>query len=264
MAVHRGDREAAPYALAAGDVTSRESLVQVREHFDPEVIVHCASSSRGGADAYQAVFVAGLGNLMEVFPGVPVVFTSSTSVYGQTDGSLVDERSETLPDRETGRLLLEAETLARQSGGIALRLAGIYGPGRSIHLRKLFDGSATIEEGEPSRFLNQIHRDDAVGAIFHLLGSGLGTLAGATFNVVDDTPITQRECYEKLAARFGLPVPPLAPPDPDRKRGLTHKIVSNAALRATGWEPKYPSFFDAVERDPLLVPSIRSQVCPAV
>ena len=265
VAVHRGAPHDEPYPLLTGDVTSPGSLVAVRDSlpFDrPDAIVHCASSSRGGAETYQAVFVEGIRNLRAIFPGVPVLFTSSTSVYGQTDGSVVDEQSEAIPDRDTGRLLLEAEALARGGGGIALRLAGIYGPGRSVHLKKMLEGTAAIEEVEPSRFLNQIHRDDAVGSILHLLRQGPDRFAGGLFNVVDDTPLTQRQCYEGLASFFGLPLPPLAPPDPDRKRGWTHKIVSNAALRATGWGPRFPSFLSAVENDPGLVSSIRAQLSP--
>lgn len=263
VAVHRGEPRSEPYPLLTGDVTLPGSLVAVRDSLSfgrPDAIVHCASSSRGGAETYEAVFVEGIRNLRAIFPGVPILFTSSTSVYGQTDGSVVDEHSETIPDRDTGRLLLEAEALARGGGGIALRLAGIYGPGRSVHLKKMLEGTAAIEDVDPSRFLNQIHRDDAVGAILHLLREGPTRFAGGLFNVVDDTPLTQRQCYEGLAAFFGMPLPPLAPPDPDRKRGWTHKVVSNAALRATGWEPRFPSFLGAVETDPHLVSSIRDQL----
>jgi nucleoside-diphosphate-sugar epimerase len=263
VAVHRGESRAEPYPVLTGDVTLPGSLVAVRDSLPfgrPDAIVHCASSSRGGAETYEAVFVDGIRNLRAIFPGVPILFTSSTSVYGQTDGSVVDEHSDTFPDRDTGRILLEAESLARGGGGIALRLAGIYGPGRSVHLKKMLEGSAVIEDVDPSRFLNQIHRDDAAGAILHLLRRGAGSFAGGLFNVVDDTPLTQRQCYEGLAAIFGLPVPPLAPPDPDRKRGWTHKVVSNAALRATGCEPRFPSFLGAVETDPRLVSSIREQL----
>lgn len=263
VAVHRGAPGDEPYPLLSGDVSLPGSLVAVRDALPfgrPDAIVHCASSSRGGAETYQAVFVEGIRNLSAIFPAVPILFTSSTSVYGQTDGSVVDELSDTIPDRDTGRLLLEAESLARRNGGIALRLAGIYGPSRSVHLKKMLEGSASIEDVEPSRFLNQIHRDDAVGAILHFLRRGAENFSGRLFNVVDDTPITQRQCYEELAAYFGLPVPPLALPDPDRKRGWTHKIVSNSALRATGWEPLFPSFLSAMGKDPDLVPSIRGQL----
>ena len=262
-AVNRASADNLPYPVIAGDVSSGESvrsLPALLPYPRPDVIVHCASSSRGGPEAYRAVFIDGLTHLKETFPGVPVVFTSSSSVYGQTDGSVVDERSEASPDRETSRLLCEAEEIARAGGGIALRLAGIYGPGRSVHLKKLFEGTATIDEGEISRYLNQIHRDDAVGAIVHLIAAGVEPHRGCLFNVVDDAPLTQRQCYEALAALFGLPVPPDAPPVLDRKRAWTNKIISNVALKATGWRPRYPSFLDAVKNDALFVPSIREQI----
>lgn len=260
-AVNRSAETGLPYLVRAGDVSSPDSLRALASELKdsgPDAIVHCASSSRGGAAAYRAVFIEGLKNLQFRFPGVPIIFTSSSSVYGQVDGEIVDEKSETSPDRETSQLLCEAEAITRDAGGMALRLAGIYGPGRSVHLRKMLDGSATIDQGDVSRYLNQIHRDDAAGAIAHLLIVGCASFAGRLFNVVDDRPLTQRECYEGLASHFGLPLPPEAPPALDRKRAWTNKIVSNAALRATGWSPRYPSFLEGVREDPALIPSIRA------
>ncbi len=262
VAVNRTTSENESYPILEADVSVLESLqlLKARLPFSPEVIVHCASSGRGGAEAYRAVFLDGVGHLQAVFPGIPIVLTSSSSVYGQTDGSVVNEESPTEPDRETSRILCEAESLVCEKGGIALRLAGIYGPGRSVHLKKMLEGTATIESGEPSRYLNQIHRDDAAGAIVHLLRQGVATYAGRIFNVSDDSPITQRECYETMGDFFDLPVPPEAPPDKNRKRAWTNKIVENSALRAAGWELRYPGFIDALHRDERLVPSIREQI----
>ncbi len=50
-----------------------------------------------------------------------------------------------------------------------------------------------------------------------------------------------------LARHFERPLPPAAPPDFARKRGWTNKRVANARLRALGWAPRFPSFFDAVQ-----------------
>ncbi len=259
-AVNRSTESGLRYPVLPGDVSSLESVRSIAASLSaggPDLIVHCASSSRGGPDAYRSVFIEGLRNLHAVFPGVPVLFTSSSSVYGQIDGSVVTEESEAAPDRETSRLLCEAEQITREGGGVALRLAGIYGPGRSVHVKKMLDSTATIDEGEVGRYLNQIHRDDAAAAIRHLATVGVGHFQGRLFNVVDDTPLTQRECYEGLAAILGLPLPPVAPPELDRKRAWTNKIVSNAALRETGWRPLYPSYLDAVRHDASLVPSFR-------
>jgi nucleoside-diphosphate-sugar epimerase len=207
-----------------------------------DFIVHCAASGRGGAEAYQRVYVDGCRNLAESFPGTPLLFTSSTSVYAQTDGSVVTEESPTVPDRETGKLLLDAEGVTLAAGGIVARLAGIYGPGRSVILRKFLSGEAVIEE-DGRRFLNQIHRDDAARGIFRLAAKGV---QGGVFNVSDSRPLPQKECYEKLSEMLNMPLPPSGPRDLNRKRGWTHKQVSNAKLREIGWEPEFPSFLDAV------------------
>lgn len=221
------------------DVGNPEEVARLPES---DFIVHCAASGRGGAEAYQRVYVDGCRNLAEKFPGVPLLFTSSTSVYAQTDGSVVTEESPAVPDRETGSLLLEAERVTRAAGGIVARLAGIYGPDRSVILKKFLSGEAIIEE-DGHRFLNQIHRDDAARAIYHLAV----TKADGVFNVSDSTPLSQLACYEKLSEIFSLPLPPSGPRDLNRKRGWTHKQVSNAKLRGTGWQPHFPSFIDAVE-----------------
>lgn len=261
-AVNRDPDESAPHPVVQGDVSDRDSLEELRGRLDaaPDAIVHCASSSRGGPDAYRAVFLDGLSHLASVFPETPVFFTSSTSVYGQTGGEVVTESSETAPARETSRILVEAEELARSGGGTALRLAGIYGPGRSVYLQRILDGTAKIEAGPVSRLVNQVHRDDVVGAIVHLIDADPEVTGGETFNVVDDHPMTQRECYQRLAYLLDLAIPPEGSPDPNRKRAITSKAVSNAALEGTGWQPIYSSFFDAVENDPELLPSIREIV----
>lgn len=232
LSVHEGS-----LPCDVGDWTSVKTL---KKHASPDFIVHCAASGRGGAEAYQHVYVDGCRNLTEHFPGVPLLFTSSTSVYAQTDGSVVAEESPAIPDRETGALLLEAERIVIEAGGIVARLSGIYGPGRSVILKKFLSGEAIIEE-DGRRFLNQIHRDDAARGIHHLATIG----ASGVFNVSDSTPLSQIDCYQALSAQFSLPLPPSGPRDLNRKRGWTHKQVSNAKLRASGWQPDFPSFVDA-------------------
>jgi nucleoside-diphosphate-sugar epimerase len=235
--------EVIPVSLSGGDgslACDVGDAEAVRNLPSADTIIHCAASGRGGEEAYRRVYVDGCRNLTETFHGVPLLFTSSTSVYAQTDGSVVTEESPAIPERETGRLLLEAENLTLAAGGIVARLAGIYGPARSVILKKFLSGEAMIEE-DGRRFLNQIHRNDAARAIFHLVTSG----ASGVFNISDSTPLSQIECYQALSRIFNLPLPPSGPRDLTRKRGWTHKRVSNAKLRASGWEPTFPSFLDA-------------------
>ncbi|MDB6120666.1 MAG: Shikimate kinase, partial [Verrucomicrobiaceae bacterium] len=128
-----------------------------------------------------------------------------------------------------------------------------YGPGRSFVLKNLLEGNATIEGNNgDGRSINQIHREDAASAIAHLIEHKLT----GVFNVCDNLPTTQHACFLWLCPMFNLPLPPVTPPNKDRKRGWTHKKVSNAKLRASGWAPKYPTYQAAIIHDPMLVPSI--------
>lgn len=228
------------------DVSSAHAVADLAAAISPpDAIIHCAATNRGGADAYQRIYLDGSRHLLAAFPGVRLAFVSSSSVYAQTDGSLVTEDSPADPDRETGRILLETERLALACGGTVARLAGIYGPGRSVILTKFLAGQAVIEE-DGRRILNQIHRDDAARALLRLVSLG-DACRGGVFNVCDSEPISQLDCYRGLCGIFNRPLPPTAPRDLNRKRGWTHKRVSNAKLRATGWEPEFPSFLTAAQ-----------------
>ena len=221
----------------------------------PSVIAHCASSNRGGSDAYRAVYLCGVENLLSTFPDSRLFFTSSTSVYGQTDGSLVTEESPVEPERGTSQILRQTEDIVLANRGTVLRLSGIYGPGRCIYLQRLLDNSATIEPDTVSRYLNQIHRDDAAAAIAHLMQQAKDEVSGQIYNVTDGHSQTQRECYESLAGFFDRQLPPEAQPVEGSKRARTHRRISNDKLTATGWNPRYSTLLDALEKDADLVPS---------
>jgi len=229
-----------PFPVVAMDIADVHALARLEGKFD--VVINCVSSGKGGAEAYQLAYIEGSKRLLEVFRPKHFVFTSSTSVYAQNDGSLVTEESLAEPERETGLILREAEELTLGQGGAVARLAGIYGPHRSVLLRKFLDSTAIIE-GDGARWINQIHRDDAAAALFQIASLG----APGIFNVSDDTPFTQRDFYVKMSACFQKPLPPEGPVDVNRKRGVTSKRVSNAKLKALGWVPRYPSYFDALD-----------------
>ncbi len=235
------------FAVRPADLTDPAALETLADWRGCEAIIHCASSGRGGADAYRAVYLGGARNLLTVLAPQRLLFTSSTSVYAQNNGAWVTEESPAEPDRETGRILRETENLVLATGGCVARLAGIYGPERSVLLKKFLAGEAVIE-GDGTRWINQIHRDDIATALALLVERR----ATGLFNASDDTPMTQREIYTWLATHFARPLPPDGPVDMNRKRGVTSKRVSNAKLRGLGWSAAYPAFSDAVSRDPAL------------
>ena len=229
-----------PFPVAVVDISKPIRVPAEWER--PDVVVHCASSGRGGADAYRAVYRDGLEYLRDAFSPRRLIFTGSTSVYSQVDGGWVTEDSPAEPDRETGQILLEAEKIALEAGGVVARVAGIYGPGRSVLLKKFLDGSAGLEAGG-NRWINQIHRDDGALALLRLAQH---EAAAGIYNVCDDTPTTQREIYGWIADHLNRPLPPEGPADMNRKRGWTSKRISNARLRSLGWSPRYPGYRDAL------------------
>jgi nucleoside-diphosphate-sugar epimerase len=218
-------------------------------------VIHCASSSGGDAEMYRQVYLDGARNLLEMFPESRLLFTSSTSVYAQRDGSWVTEESETKPTGETSQILLETEGLVLANGGIVARLAGIYGPGRSVLLTRLLESTAIID-AENDRFVNQVHRDDIAAALFLLLNRE-AERAGI-YNVVDDQPMLQSECYRWLAHRLNRPLPPIGKSKQQRKRGESNKRVRNAKLRRLGWTPQYRTFAEAMEKS--ILPALRGPI----
>lgn len=227
-------------ALKVVDITDLDA---VRSNaFRANVVVHCASS---GADSYRHVYRDGVANLSACFPAARIIFTSSTSVYPQRDRSLVTEESAAAPDSDNARILREAEEIVLQHDGIVLRVAGIYGPGRSFLLRSTMNGTAVATD----RFVNQVHRDDVASAIF-FIGQCQKINPPRIFNVVDDTPAPRAEILAWLSQRLNLPLP-TSPGPAGQEKGRSNKRVSNAKLRALGWSPAYPSYREGFDQSVL-------------
>ncbi len=232
-----------PFETVLCDVTSDASVAALRSRLEGvPLAIYAVSSGGGSADDYAAIYRDGLRRIIATWKPERLLFVSSTSVYGQNDGSWITEDSPTLPERATARVLLEAEESALASGGVIARLTGIYGPDRSLFLRKFLSGEAVIEEGG-TRWLNQIHRDDGASALLYLADP---SVASGIYNVTDNTPITQRELYGWIADFLHRPLPPEGMAQVSRKRGVTSKRISNAKLRALGWTPHYPSYREAL------------------
>jgi nucleoside-diphosphate-sugar epimerase len=202
-------------------------------------------------DEYRRVYLEGTRNLLawlQTAPPSKYVYTSSTGVYGQTDGSQVKETHPTDPATDTGRVLVETERLLlaasaeRAFPAVVLRVAGIYGPDRGHYLKQYLTDQARIP-GDGLRFLNMIHVDDVVGAIATALRSGR---PGEIYNVVDNEPVALIHFFRWLSETLGKNMPPFVPESDageDRKRGLTNKKVQNRRLTMElGYRFKYPTF----------------------
>jgi nucleoside-diphosphate-sugar epimerase len=230
-----------PYPVRAVDVTDRGAVSAASAEF--EVVIHCVSSRGGDEEQYRRLYFEGAKNLLLAFPRATLLFTSSTSVYAQIDGSAVDESSPAKPRHEKGKILRETEELVLAADGIVARLGGIHGPHRSFFLSRLLEGRTPPEGND--RLINQIHRDDVVSALL-LLADRRAECRGEIFNVVADEPVKASTAYEWLSTEVKMPLVSNAADAGQRKRGDSNKQVSNRKLRALGWTPRYPTFESAM------------------
>jgi nucleoside-diphosphate-sugar epimerase len=233
------------------DATDPDSL---RSLPDADAVVFAASSGGRGAAAARAVYVDGLRNVLTEYknrarPPDRLVYTSSTGVYGDHEGGWVDEETPLDPTTEKTEVLAAAERVATveaaEAGidGTVARFAGLYGPDR-YRLRRYIDGPVT------AGYLNMVHRDDAAGAIRHLLETDQGR--GEAVVVVDDEPVDKHAFADWLADECGVDRPEkrskaerIAADNLSaaaERRIRTSKRCSNDRLRALGYEFAYPTF----------------------
>src|SRR5262245_4371450 len=216
-----------------GDVLDPPSLAKLPA---AATVLYAVGLDRTAGHSMREVYVVGLGHVLDTLPPCgQFVYVSSTSVYGQTDGGLVDETSPTEPIEESGKIVLEAERLLRSRfpGAIILRFAGIYGPDR--FRKQLRTGEPFV--GDAERWVNLVNVEDGVEAV--LLAESRGE-PGQTYNICDDEPVTRRAFYTYLAEPLGAPP---ARCDPRPEPNSPNRRVSNAKAKAAlGWQPRFPSY----------------------
>ncbi|MBI2517785.1 MAG: NAD-dependent epimerase/dehydratase family protein [Opitutae bacterium] len=216
-------------------------------------VVNCVSAAAPTVDGYRQSYVEGMRSIL-AWAGRSAqlvgtfVYTSSTSVYPQGGGAVVDETADTAQASANGRILVESENLLRAASSAAvrrsfiLRLAGIYGPGRHYLLDQLRAGESPAGG---SHRLNLAHRDDIVAAILACLGAS-AEIPGGIFNVADDAPAPKDEVLRWLAERLGRPTPAVvAPVAAVRREGRAtpDRIIGNTRLRTRlGWRPRFTDF----------------------
>ncbi|ARP95847.1 NAD-dependent epimerase/dehydratase family protein [Bordetella genomosp. 13] len=163
-----------------------------------------------------------------------VVFVSSSAVYGDHAGGWVDEHTQPDPPGFNGKVLLQAEQWLADQGlpAAALRLAGLYGPGRTQLLERIRAGQARAPR-DSAHWANRMHIDDAAAAVAHLLYL---PKVEPVYIGCDDTPLPLHELYDCLATMLNAPPPPEGPPP----AGVGSKRLSNARLRASGLTLQWP------------------------
>ncbi|HHX34896.1 MAG TPA: SDR family oxidoreductase [Gammaproteobacteria bacterium] len=208
-----------------------------------DYVVYAMAAQTMSEEGYQQAYVQGQRHLYSWLAQHQqhpkrVIFVSSSSVYGQNDDSWIDEESPTEPARWSGQIMLEAERCAMESGhpATAVRLTGIYGPGRNMLIRRVREG---YHAPHLHSFTNRIHADDAASLIAKILqADAQGQAVESVYLGVDNAPVEQAEVVAWLQQQMGVSsVPALV-----LKPRSGSKRCSNARARALGWEPEYASY----------------------
>jgi nucleoside-diphosphate-sugar epimerase len=227
----------------AADITDPEELGDLPEDLD--FLFFTATPDNTTEEAYESTYIGGLSNLIASLGRQSlrrIFFTSSTSVYAQTDGEWLDEDSVTEPASFRGRTILDAERLILDGPFPAtiLRAGGIYRPGSMRLLESVRSGKAISIHGPPI-YINRIHLTDVVGALAHLMNL---KSPDSLYIGVDNDPCDLREVVKWIAERIGVPAPT---EDYSERRRLSSKRCSNARLRASGYQFRYPSYREGYE-----------------
>lgn len=188
---------------------------------------------------YQAAYLAApsrlLNGLAAQQPLPPVVFVSSTAVYGGSGEP--DEESEPKPEGFNGRILLAAEQeISLRTLATSVRFSGIYGPGRERLIRQV----ASIRDGaEPPlpQWTNRIHSADCVGLLRSVGALWLnGEMAPPVVVGTDNSPALNVAVLNWISAQSGVALG-LLEPDIAPGRRIRSRFISEG-----GYTLRFPDY----------------------
>jgi nucleoside-diphosphate-sugar epimerase len=217
-----------------------------------DAVVYAASTGGGGPEAYALAYDVGVRRALAWAREVGAqafVFTSSTGVYRQDDGRIVDEES-VVGGAPTADAILGGERAVLSSGfakARVLRFGGLYGPGRHHMVDQLRRGDHVIG-GRVDHYINYLHRDDAASSVLAAIIAGP---AGArVYNVGDGYPVTKEALARWIAERLGQSAPifdssaPAGPRVAKGGRTQPSRIVATGRIRSElSWKPVFADVF---------------------
>jgi nucleoside-diphosphate-sugar epimerase len=190
------------------DLSDKSSLSILSQYDAFDYLVYCAAANGRSEAAYQSAYIDGVNYVLDALPTQPkhLFFTSSTSVYGQHNHEWVDETTPTVPQTETGKIMVAAEqNVLSRANSTVVRFSGIYGPGRGHMVRTVEEG--IIAPPEPVHYSNRIHRDDCAGVLAHLIGLlEQGKTIDSIYLASDDHPTPIHDVMKWLAEQRGTEI----------------------------------------------------------
>jgi nucleoside-diphosphate-sugar epimerase len=181
---------------------------QIPERLDEDAIIYLAPPPATGESDLRLDRFLQLASI----PPRTFVYMSTTGVYGDTEGALVDESSPLQPRTERTRRRVSAEEMTRvwcterRTRRVVLRVPGIYGPDR-LPLERVRNGEPVVRK-EDAGFTNRIHVDDLVMACVCAVTN---PEARGVYNITDGDSFSSTEFIARLCRIANLPMPPEVP-----------------------------------------------------
>jgi nucleoside-diphosphate-sugar epimerase len=198
-------------------------------------------------------------NLTAILPDhARLVYVSTTGVYGNCDGALVEETRRVNPQNARAKRRVDAEQVlrawARRSNSrlAVLRVPGIYAADR-LPIERLKKGTPALLH-EQDVFTNHVHADDLARIIALAL---YRAMPGRIYHAADDTDMKMGEYFDAVAEAFRLPKPPRLPRE-ELKNAVSPMLLSfmsesrrlsNRRIKSElGVRLRYPQVHDALLR----------------
>lgn len=166
-------------------------------------------------------------NLTAILPdAATLVYVSTTGVYGDCGGALIDETRPLNPQNARAKRRADAEQVlrawARRSNSrlSILRVPGIYAADR-LPVERLQKGTPALAPDEDV-YTNHIHADDLARIVVAALYRGSACRA---YHAVDDSQMKMGEYFDAVADAFGLARPPRLPRE-ELQKGVSPVLLS--------------------------------------
>jgi nucleoside-diphosphate-sugar epimerase len=234
------------------DLDRVRATASIPERLDQEAIVYLAPPpSFGESDLRLDRFLQ-----LASVPPKTFVYISTTGVYGDTEGAMVDESTPVAPRTDRARRRVTAEEMTRvwcterHVRRVVLRVPGIYGPGR-LPIERMRKGEAIVREDEAG-ISNRIHVDDLVSACISAITN---PEARGVYNVTDGTAVSASTFLKTLTELAGLPPPPQVSMveaqltfSPERLTFLneSRRVSNERMLKHLGVKLRYPDFVEGI------------------